>query len=489
MAKKNKIFCVINLIILCNIIYGEDCTPKIAIIGGGIGGASASHYLTDLFKDDVDIDLFEADKIGGRLATLNINNDEYETGGSIIHSRNKLMRHFVQLLKLEDRPSELDMIAGIWNGDEFVFKESSYQMVSLVKLFYRYGLAPFELHRLTNSILDDFDHIYDLQEAGIGFENISSLLSGMNHKFPEMLEISSKDFLLSQGYSHKLINELVEATLAVNYGQDTDVHSFVGFVSVAGAGSSLWSVKGGNKKVPENLIKKNKKIKVIPAIVNKINYAPKDDGSPEYHVFYNTGKFEDTWKTYDVVIIATPLTHDQKMSINFAGFPENVNFKFAGDYQTTYATFVKGKINPSYFKLEESIDAILSCDPNKTILSSIGRLTTVEGNNSDVWKIFSRKPVEKNLINKVFLEVNEIKEIKWKAYPKYSTMESSNNFKLFDSLYHVNAIEWAASAMEMSAIGGRNIAILVHNDYKKKCNISQASGLKKRKNEPTSREL
>lgn len=68
-------------------------------------------------------------------------------------------------------------------------------------------------------------------------------------------------------------------------------------------------------------------------------------------------------------------------------------------------------------------------------------------------------------------------------------MESSNNFKLFDSLYHVNAIEWAASAMEMSAIGGRNIAILVHNDYKKKCNISQASGLKKIKNEPTSREL
>lgn len=96
------------------------------------------------------------------------------------------------------------------------------------------------------------------------------------------------------------------------------------------------------------------------------------------------------------------------MSINFAGFPENVNFKFAGDYQTTYATFVKGKINPSYFKLEESIDAILSCDPNKTILSSIGRLTTVEGNSSDVWKIFSRKPVEKNLINKVFLEVRVI---------------------------------------------------------------------------------
>lgn len=36
-------------------------------------------------------------------------------------------------------------------------------------------------------------------------------------------------------------------------------------------------------------------------------------------------------------------------------------------------------------------------------------------------------------------------------------------------MYHVNAIEWAASAMEMSAIGGRNVAILAFNDYKKKC--------------------
>lgn len=102
---------------------------------------------------------------------------------------------------------------------------------------------------MINSILDEFDQIYELQNAGVGFENITSLLAGMNNKFPEMLEISSKDFLLNQGYSSLLIDELVETTLVVNYGQDTDVHSFVGFVSLAGAGYSLWSVKGGNKKV------------------------------------------------------------------------------------------------------------------------------------------------------------------------------------------------------------------------------------------------
>lgn len=55
--------------------------------------------------------------------------------------------------------------------------------------------------------------------------------------------------------------------------------------------------------------------------------------------------------------------------------------------------------------------------------------------------------------------------IKWKAYPKYSNAEPGLDFKLHDSLYHINAIEWAASAMEMSAIGGRNVAILAYNEY------------------------
>lgn len=43
-----------------------------------------------------------------------------------------------------------------------------------------------------------------------------------------------------------------------------------------------------------------------------------------------------------------------------------------------------------------------------------------------------------------------------------------NSFKLHDALYHVNAMEWVASAMEMSAIGGRNVAILAHNDFLQK---------------------
>lgn len=79
--------------------------------------------------------------------------------------------------------------------------------------------------------------------------NISSLLLSVNIGFSKLLKKSIKNELLDLGYSERLIDELVKTILVVNYGQDTSIHSFVGFVSLAGAGSNLWSVKGGNKKV------------------------------------------------------------------------------------------------------------------------------------------------------------------------------------------------------------------------------------------------
>lgn len=110
--------------------------------------------------------------------------------------------------------------------------------------------------------------------------------------------------------------------------------------------------------------------------------------------------------TYDIVIIAAPLTHDQEFPIKFVSFPDKL--VFPGDYQTTYATFINGVLNPKYFGLEEALDAILCCNLNKTKFSSIGEVNSVDGPteiNSQIWKIFSREPMERNLINSIFSHV------------------------------------------------------------------------------------
>ncbi|XP_034947431.1 prenylcysteine oxidase-like [Chelonus insularis] len=464
-----KYLLFIKLLFMNNFTGAKNCKPKIAIIGGGIGGASTSHFLTKLFKGNLEIDLFEAETIGGRLATVNIDNEEYEAGGSIIHEKNQLMKYFVDFLDLEKKTVDDSSKMGIWNGDKFVFEQSSSEMMTLFKLIYRYGFQPFWLYRLIDSIVDDFGKIYLLHDNGVGFNNVSSLLSAMNNEFPQMLQVSTKDYLKDLGYSPVVIDELIKAVTVVNYGQDTDIHSFVGSVATAGAGSSLWSVKGGNRKVPENLIYRNKKINVISAQVDKISYL-RNNGISQYEIFYRDNESSELMnKFYDLVVIATPLTHDHEKLIQFKNLPKNINQEYENEYQTIFVTFVTGKLKLQYFGLVDPIDDILSCNPNNTIINAVARLSTTEGVESNVWKLFSSRILNKEFIHTMFEQVNHVEIKKWKAYPKYSTNIVMNQFKLHDALYYVNAIEWAASAMEMSAIGGRNVAILIHNSYKQTC--------------------
>ncbi|XP_015109352.1 prenylcysteine oxidase [Diachasma alloeum] len=486
------VFIFVNIIAFCN-GSSEECKPKVAVIGGGIGGASAAHFISELFENVVDIDLFEANKIGGRLATVTLQDDQFEAGGSVIHNRNQLMKRFAELLGLQPRPSSTNELYGIWNGDEFIFQESNYEMITLAKLIYRYGMDPVYLYRFVNSVLDDFDKIYELQDNGRGFRNVTDLLAAMNPRFPSMLQVSMKDHLKNLGYSARLIDELVQATLVVNYGQETDVQSFVGCVSVAGVGSSLWSVKGGNKGVVEGLINRHKHIRTRPYVVEKVSYNQKYDwsngmlSSEDYpYTLTYKAKEEPHVQTdkYDIVIVTTPLTSDQRMPIRFENFPNNEDFMLSGNYQTTYATFIEGQLNATYFGLDGSIQGILSCNPEKTVISSVGKLSSVEGHESNVWKIFTRKSLSSEIIGRMFSKVNEKSgpiEHEWKAYPKYSINDKPGDFKLHNALYHENAIEWAASAMEMSAIGGRNVAILAYNDYMDHCKRLKGFGSKKRK--------
>lgn len=471
---------IVSIVYLLLFTSGEclgNCKPSIAIVGGGIGGSSASHFISELFGENVKIDLYEAEYIGGRLATINIDEREYESGGSIIHSKNRYMQLFTKMLGLEQLSGE-DGITGIWNGDEFVFISSAWKILSAIKLIYRYGLQPIKLQRSISAIMTDFEKIYDLQDAGKSFANVTALLAAMNENFPKMLQKSMETYFLEKEYDERFIEEFMKTTVVVNYGQGTDIHSFVGSVSLATIGSDLWSVKGGNNQVARQLILKNNKVTVMPLRVTKIvNGQTKDNENP-YELYVADENGSDLLKAaYNIVILATPLTQDQKHHIAFEGFPIDNN-TFSGTYHTTIATFVKADINPKYFNLAENLDDILSCNPNKTIINSIGRLSCVQGpSEADrrTWKLFSNAPLKHEIINEIFTNVDEVKEVIWKAYPQYSTNSRLEKFKLHDALYHINAIEWAASAMEMSAIGGRNVALLAFEDFSRKCNLKRPS--------------
>ena len=84
----------------CTVSAAEkNAKANIAIIGAGIGGSSAAHFIRQLFGPEATIDVYEAsDRIGGRLSTVEIAGKRFESGGSIIHKSNKYMADFVEYL-------------------------------------------------------------------------------------------------------------------------------------------------------------------------------------------------------------------------------------------------------------------------------------------------------------------------------------------------------------------------------------------------------
>lgn len=70
--------------------------------------------------------------------------------------------------------------------------------------------------------------IYKLQSSGKSFDTMQDLLSAMDPSFVDYLNISVKDGFMKNGFPEALVAEIVQASLRVNYGQNINVHEFVG---------------------------------------------------------------------------------------------------------------------------------------------------------------------------------------------------------------------------------------------------------------------
>ena len=81
-----------------NTLNPEIGSYSTAVVGAGIGGTATAHFLRQHFGPEVQIDVFEKEEVGGRLATVTVNHNDYESGGSIIHSLNLHMQDFVKQL-------------------------------------------------------------------------------------------------------------------------------------------------------------------------------------------------------------------------------------------------------------------------------------------------------------------------------------------------------------------------------------------------------
>ena len=110
---------------------------RLAVIGSGMGGATAAWLIHNTTGCKVDV--FEAsDIVGGRLKETTIDGRVVELGGSIGIEANQYFVETTELLGLKRR-EQPSSSAGIWDGDEFVFKSSD----SMLAKFLRCALSHF----------------------------------------------------------------------------------------------------------------------------------------------------------------------------------------------------------------------------------------------------------------------------------------------------------------------------------------------------------
>ncbi|XP_030649730.1 prenylcysteine oxidase-like [Chanos chanos] len=447
---------------------------KIAVVGAGIGGSATAYFLRQHFGPEVRIDVFEKGTVGGRLATVTVNNQDYESGGSIIHSLNLHMQDFVKQLGLKYRKSVAGKMA-VFNGEEIILEETDWYLLDLFRLWWRYGISFIRMQMWVEEIMEKFMRIYKYQAHGYAFSSVEELLNSLGGSgFLNMTRRSLSESLLELGVSQRFIDEVISPIMRVNYGQNISIPAFVGAVSLAGAQANLWAVEGGNKLVCSGLLKLAK-ANLIPAQVTAVSLQTAGE-SHQYRLGYSSQN-EQVSEVYDIVVVATPLQQNVRSGISFQDFDPQFT-EMPGSYHQTTASIVHGYLNCSYFGFPDPklfpFSSILTTDTQGLFFNSVASVCPVNisagfrrkpPQEAGVYKVFSPRPLEKPELKTLFRSYYSVQVTDWQAYPHYGSAQGLPPVVLHDNLYYLNGIEWAGSAMEMSSVAAKNIALLAYHRW------------------------
>uniref|UniRef100_A0A3Q4B8N7 Prenylcysteine lyase domain-containing protein n=1 Tax=Mola mola TaxID=94237 RepID=A0A3Q4B8N7_MOLML len=387
------------------------------------------------------------------------------------------MQEFVKQLGLKYRRSMAGKTA-VFNGEEMILEETDWYLLDLFRLWWRYGISFIRLQMWVEEIMEKFMRIYKYQAHGYAFSSVEELLDSLGGSgFINMTRRPLSDSLLELGVSQRFIDEVIAPVMRVNYGQNVSIPAFVGAVSLAGAQNNLWAVEGGNKLVCSGLLKMAN-ANLLQAKVESISpvYSASEEGS----------------ELYDIVILATPLQESVGSGVQFEGFNPPFD-QVPGNYHSTVATIVHGYLNTSFFGFPDPrlfpFASILTTEMPNLFFNSIASICPVnisagfrrkQPQEAGVYKVFSPQPLDKTQLKTLFSSCLHIKncythietfKYKWQAYPCYGSSQGLPPVEIHPNLFYLNGIELAGSAMEMSSVAAKNIALLAYHRWNRQTDM------------------
>ncbi|KAL6041214.1 hypothetical protein STEG23_022920 [Scotinomys teguina] len=396
---------------------GGDAPPgKIAVIGAGIGGSAVAHFLQQHFGPRVQIVVYEKGTVGGRLATISVNKQNYESGAASFHSLSLHMQDFVKLLGLRQRREVVGRSA-IFGGEHFVLEETDWYLLNLFRLWWYYGISFLRLQMWVEEVMEKFMRIYKYQAHGYAFSGVEELLYSLGEAtFVNMTQRSVAESLLQVGVTQRFIDDVVSAVLRASYGQSASMPAFAGAMSLAGAQGNLWSVEGGNNLVCSGLLKLAK-ASVIHAgdLCDPAHYrAPSSPLCLLVHGYLNSSYF---------------------------GFPDR-SFSLS---QHTHHRFPQLLLHSGqHLPCQHLSQLPVSSPKSGSVASAVPSLFRTE-------------------LKTLFRSYYSVQTAEWQAHP--STAPATASRVRSRPALLPQRLGWAASSVEMMAVAAKNVALLAYNRW------------------------
>ena len=468
-------------LIFLSVLLSMINTQRIAIIGCGIGGSSQAYYLSQSIKN-AEIHIFEENKFcGGRIKNYKINNNyTTELGAHYFILQNELIVNLIKDLNLTTHISkgDDDSIA-LWNGEKIFLELGNWKVLNMLKMFWRYGFSMVKAKIALNEHLVLFLKFYtnilgkNKKNKTKTYNSLHKILKGM--KLLNLVNITSEEFLHSFGFNNNFIDEFFQSIISSIYNQGKDINAFAGFVTLAALMNEPYSIVGGNYNLIQKLINTTKsnlldKLKIF----HKVQVFEIERNDDKLNLkFRNVNSTSNDFSTlsYDIVIVAVPLSYSK---IKFVNFNKKIESK-TSVYKNTFISILAGDINFRAFgfkKLNDVPNVILSNNSN-TVISELKTICKdcyrVERNRVNVYSIQSSHNLTKFELDILFSNYSIVHIQDWKyAYPILSPVEIDDlpKFEIVKNVFNINVIEKAASCMEMILISSKNIANIINNRQK-----------------------
>ncbi|RVX74832.1 hypothetical protein B0A52_01109 [Exophiala mesophila] len=304
--------------------FPSSRSPKrVAIIGAGAGGTSLSYHLRKYASSQpeqipLDITIFDQNPyIGGRATTVNaFSLPEYpvELGASIFVAINHILVNATRELnltssvKIYQAPPEAKYELGVWDGTSFVFtadvddddNSSARGWWGIVKLLWRYGLAPIRTRRAAQAAAATFSKFYE--PPLFPFHSLQEVIEETG--LIDYTSVTGTEALTNAGVSEKFRREIVQASTRVNYASNLDaIHGLEALVCMAVEGAT--AVEGGNAQIFEAMAKDSADRVLLNTTVTDV---VKDDKSNMVRLsIQNPTTLEMVTQDFDTVVLAAPL--------------------------------------------------------------------------------------------------------------------------------------------------------------------------------------